>query len=168
MPISLLSVQGYRSIRTAWTQLGKVNVVLGPNGSGKTNLYRSLALLVEAAQGRLAHSGRHVEQRSIQRPGHLRAAGRVGTEAGQVLEGRPAARHSGVRHVGERLLELLAGRDLQQPGQASGLLLSIPAPRAGERRCREPGPRGWGQLDGQPVVGCRPNVTVTVLFSLPR
>jgi predicted ATPase len=33
-----------------------VNVVLGPNGSGKTNLYRSLALLVDAAQGRLARS----------------------------------------------------------------------------------------------------------------
>jgi predicted ATPase len=33
-----------------------VNVVLGPNGSGKTNLYRSLALLVEAAHGRLARS----------------------------------------------------------------------------------------------------------------
>ena len=56
MPISLLSVQGYRSIRTLWTRLGNVNVVLGPNGSGKTNLYRSLALLVEAAHGRLAHS----------------------------------------------------------------------------------------------------------------
>ena len=56
MPISRLSVWGYRSIRTAWTHLGRVNVVLGPNGSGKTNLYRSLALLVEAAQGRLARS----------------------------------------------------------------------------------------------------------------
>ena len=56
MPISLISVWGYRSIRTAWTRLGRVNVVLGPNGSGKTNLYSSLALLVEAAQGRLARS----------------------------------------------------------------------------------------------------------------
>lgn len=56
MPISVLSVEGYRSIRTAWARLGPVNVVLGPNGSGKTNLYRSLALLVEAAQGRLAKS----------------------------------------------------------------------------------------------------------------
>jgi predicted ATPase len=54
--ISLLSVKGYRSIRAAWTRLGDVNVVLGPNGSGKTNLYRSLGLLVEAAQGRLARS----------------------------------------------------------------------------------------------------------------
>jgi predicted ATPase len=56
VPVSLLSVHGYRSIRAAWTRLGRVNVILGPNGSGKTNLYRSLALLVEAAQGRLARS----------------------------------------------------------------------------------------------------------------
>ncbi len=56
VPISHLSVQGYRSIRTLWTRLEGANVVLGPNGSGKTNLYRSLALLVEAAHGRLARS----------------------------------------------------------------------------------------------------------------
>src|SRR5687767_3350498 len=56
--ISLLSVEGYRSIRTAWVRLGTVNVVLGPNGSGKTNLYRSLALLVEAADGSHARAGR--------------------------------------------------------------------------------------------------------------
>jgi predicted ATPase len=56
VPISQLSVQGYRSVRSLWTRLGTVNVVLGANGSGKTNLYRSLALLVEAAHGRLARS----------------------------------------------------------------------------------------------------------------
>jgi predicted ATPase len=56
MPLSSLSVEGYRSIRRAWLPLGRVNVVVGPNGSGKTNLYRSLGLLVEAAQGRLARS----------------------------------------------------------------------------------------------------------------
>jgi predicted ATPase len=56
MPLSVLIVEGYRSIRRAWLPLGRVNVVLGPNGSGKTNLYRSLGLLVEAAQGRLAKS----------------------------------------------------------------------------------------------------------------
>ena len=33
--------------------LGRLTVVTGPNGSGKTSLYRSLRLLAEAAQGRL-------------------------------------------------------------------------------------------------------------------
>jgi predicted ATPase len=54
--ISVLSVEGYRSVRKVWARLDAVNVVLGPNGSGKTNLYRALALLVDAAHGRLARS----------------------------------------------------------------------------------------------------------------
>ncbi len=56
MPLSFLSVEGYRSIRSLWTRLDRVNVVLGANGTGKTNLYRSLALLVDAANGRLARA----------------------------------------------------------------------------------------------------------------
>ena len=56
MPLSFLSVDGYRSVRALRTPLDRVNVVLGPNGSGKTNVYRALALLVDAAHGRLARS----------------------------------------------------------------------------------------------------------------
>jgi predicted ATPase len=52
--LTALSVEGYRSIRSLWTELDRVNVVLGPNGTGKTNLYRSLGVLVDAARGRLA------------------------------------------------------------------------------------------------------------------
>jgi predicted ATPase len=54
--LTSLSVEGYRSVHSLWTRLGRVNVVLGPNGSGKTNLYRSLSLLVAAAQGGLARA----------------------------------------------------------------------------------------------------------------
>lgn len=54
--ISRLHVEGYRSIRKLRLDLGAVNVVLGPNGSGKTNLYRALYLLAEAAHGRLARA----------------------------------------------------------------------------------------------------------------
>jgi predicted ATPase len=54
--LSLLAVKGYRSIRSAWTRLDRVNVVLGANGTGKTNLYRSLAMLGDAARGGLARS----------------------------------------------------------------------------------------------------------------
>jgi predicted ATPase len=54
MPLSLLKVEGYRSVRSAWLRLGALNVVRGPNGSGKTNLYRALAILLDAAHGRLA------------------------------------------------------------------------------------------------------------------
>ena len=56
MPISRLVVEGYRSIRSLSLPLGPVTVVVGANGSGKTNLYRALALLVDAAHGRLTAS----------------------------------------------------------------------------------------------------------------
>lgn len=51
--ITILAVSGYRSIRDLVVPLGRLTVVTGPNGSGKTSLYRSLRLLAEAAQGRL-------------------------------------------------------------------------------------------------------------------
>lgn len=37
-------------------RLGTLNVVTGANGSGKSNLYRALRLLVDAAEGRLVHA----------------------------------------------------------------------------------------------------------------
>ena len=54
--IQSLHVQGYRSIRDLRLALGKVTVVLGANGCGKTNLYRALYLLGAAARGRLART----------------------------------------------------------------------------------------------------------------
>ncbi|WP_171818234.1 AAA family ATPase [Pyxidicoccus fallax] len=55
-PITRLEVAGYRSVRKLSLELGPVNVIVGPNGSGKTNLYRALYLLVAAAEGRLART----------------------------------------------------------------------------------------------------------------
>jgi predicted ATPase len=49
-----LNIAGYRSIRSLRLELGPLNVVVGPNGCGKTNLYRALYLLAAAASGRLA------------------------------------------------------------------------------------------------------------------
>jgi predicted ATPase len=54
--ITRLHVEGYRSIRNLHLDFGRANVVLGPNGSGKTNLYRALYLLAEAAHGRFARA----------------------------------------------------------------------------------------------------------------
>jgi predicted ATPase len=54
--IAELHVSGYRSIRDLRLPLGDVNVLIGPNGSGKTNLYRSVQLLAAAARGQLARS----------------------------------------------------------------------------------------------------------------
>jgi predicted ATPase len=54
--ITRLAVSGYRSIRDLALPLGPLTVVTGPNGSGKTSLYRALRLLAETAQGRLVAS----------------------------------------------------------------------------------------------------------------
>ena len=56
MPLRLLEIEGYRSIRKLTLPLERVNVLVGPNGCGKSNLYRSIWLLAEAARGRFAQS----------------------------------------------------------------------------------------------------------------
>ena len=56
LPIVALHVAGYRSVRDVSLALGPVNVLVGPNGCGKTNLYRALYLLAAAADGRLART----------------------------------------------------------------------------------------------------------------
>lgn len=48
-----LSVQNYRSIQNLRIRLRSVNVLTGPNGCGKSNLYNSLFLLSKAATGGL-------------------------------------------------------------------------------------------------------------------
>ncbi len=49
-------VEGYRSVRNVWLKLRPVNVIVGPNGCGKSNLYRSMYLLHCAATGRFAQA----------------------------------------------------------------------------------------------------------------
>jgi len=54
--LNVLSINNYRSIRKLIVPLGQLNVITGPNGSGKSNLYRSLKLLADTAQGGVINS----------------------------------------------------------------------------------------------------------------
>lgn len=54
MPVRELHVKGYRSVRDLRIKLKRINVLVGPNGCGKSNLYRSMMLLSAAATGRFA------------------------------------------------------------------------------------------------------------------
>jgi predicted ATPase len=54
--LTTLAVSNYRSLRELVLPLARLNVVTGANGSGKSNVYRALRLLAEAAQGGLIAS----------------------------------------------------------------------------------------------------------------
>lgn len=54
MPIFEFSVTGYRSLQDLNLELGQINVITGPNGCGKSNLYNAISLLGNTSQGNLA------------------------------------------------------------------------------------------------------------------
>ncbi|WP_438023025.1 AAA family ATPase [Sorangium sp. So ce233] len=56
MTVQEIHVAGYRSIREMTLPLAQVNVIVGPNGVGKTNLYRTMVLLGSAASGGFART----------------------------------------------------------------------------------------------------------------
>jgi predicted ATPase len=49
--LATLAVANYRSLRSLVLPMGRINLVTGANGSGKSSLYRALRLLAETAQG---------------------------------------------------------------------------------------------------------------------
>ena len=49
--LTTLAIANYRSLRSLILPLGRLNLITGANGSGKSNLYRALRLLAETAHG---------------------------------------------------------------------------------------------------------------------
>lgn len=54
--ITRVAVHGYRSIRDLVVPLGRITLITGANGTGKSNLYRALRLAAGIAHGRLISS----------------------------------------------------------------------------------------------------------------
>lgn len=53
MKITKLDIEGFRSLRKVSWLPGDLNVIIGPNGTGKSNLLRLLELISISAQGKL-------------------------------------------------------------------------------------------------------------------
>ena len=53
MKITRLDIAGFRSLRKVSWFLGDLNVIIGPNGTGKSNLLRLMELISVSAQGKL-------------------------------------------------------------------------------------------------------------------
>jgi predicted ATPase len=56
VPIKDLDIAAYRSVRKLRLRLGRLNVLTGPNGCGKSNLYNSVFLLAKTATGGFAQA----------------------------------------------------------------------------------------------------------------
>lgn len=54
--IRAIEIRGFRSLRHVRLELGRLNVLIGPNQSGKTNVLDALSFLASAAAGRLSES----------------------------------------------------------------------------------------------------------------
>ncbi len=54
--INVFAASNYRSLKGLALPLSELNVVTGPNGCGKSNLYKALRLLAETAEGNLISS----------------------------------------------------------------------------------------------------------------
>ena len=56
MAIVDFKISGYRSIKNLWLKLQPINVIVGQNGTGKSNLYRAMYLISCATRGELARA----------------------------------------------------------------------------------------------------------------
>jgi predicted ATPase len=56
LPLTAVSIQGYRSVRRLYLPVDACAVFVGANGVGKTNLYKALGLLRSAADGTLTRA----------------------------------------------------------------------------------------------------------------
>ncbi|MDU7359597.1 MAG: AAA family ATPase [Propionibacteriaceae bacterium] len=85
-----LAVSGYRSLRDVVVPLGRVTVVTGGNGAGKSNLYKALRLLAACGRGEVV--GALATEGGLPSvlwagPEHLSGARRTGRVAGTVRSG---------------------------------------------------------------------------------
>ncbi|MGP0174385.1 AAA family ATPase [Pseudomonas sp. NCHU5208] len=120
--LHILAVANYRSINNLILPLGRLNLITGANGSGKSNLYRALRLLAETAQGGVVNA--------LAREGGLESSFWAGPEkiSRRMLKGEVPVQ-GGPRQKAMRLRLGFAGEDF---GYA--IALGLPDSNSGEDR----------------------------------
>jgi len=63
--LTTLAIANYRSLRSVIVPLTELNIVSGENGTGKSNLYRTLRLLSDTAQGNVISSLARARHRAL-------------------------------------------------------------------------------------------------------
>ncbi|WP_165618297.1 AAA family ATPase, partial [Mycobacterium talmoniae] len=118
--LSTVAVRGYRSLREVVLPLGRLTVVTGANGTGKSSLYRALRLLADCGAGQvigsLAREG-GLESVLWAGPEQLRGARRTGTSQGTTRT-RPVSLELGFAADDFGLLVLLGLP--RRPGASAG------------------------------------------------
>ena len=100
MKIRQLEIKGFRSLKdVSWTP-GTLNVVIGPNGTGKSNLLRFLELISISAQGKL---GKYIQASGGMEP--LVWDGQVNVIA-FALKSDPVGQNNGPEHYDLELSRL--------------------------------------------------------------
>jgi predicted ATPase len=56
MPLTAVTIKGYRSVRSLYLPIETCAVFVGPNGVGKTNLYKAIGLMRRAADGTITRA----------------------------------------------------------------------------------------------------------------
>ncbi|MBD5786452.1 AAA family ATPase [Cellulosimicrobium terreum] len=117
--IGTIAVEGYRSLRRLVLPLGRLTVVTGANGTGKSNLYRSLRLLqqcaLDGAVGALAREG-GLRSTLWAGPEHGVRATRGGADARSRLRTAPVAVRLGFAGTGAGDLGYAVDLGLPQDG----------------------------------------------------
>ncbi len=123
-----LAIESYRSIRQLIVPLERVNVVTGANGSGKSNLYRSLRLL--------ADTSRNGAVAALAREGGLASTLWAGPGAGA-----SNARRRGFPTQGTNRRRSPVGLKLGFAGDEYGYAIDLGLPRAAADSARTTDPR---------------------------
>jgi predicted ATPase len=136
MKVVQLAARGFRSLREVSWEPGNLNILIGPNGSGKTNLVRLLKLIARSARGKLGdfvlRAGgiaallwdRRAEELSLKLQTTSDEAGQGQTPQGWTYSVRLVPRgREGFYQVQQENLKRVQGVDFLARGASSGQVL---------------------------------------------